>query len=62
MFITHDIFFYFGLIPVLLCHLFIYSKTLLLYYKCIFIFLGMTESIVAAAASRIGKRVLHLDW
>jgi len=22
---------------------------------------GMTESIVAAAASRIGKRVLHLD-
>ena len=23
--------------------------------------LGMTESIVAAAASRIGKRVLHID-
>lgn len=22
---------------------------------------GMTESVVAAAASRIGKRVLHLD-
>lgn len=26
-----------------------------------YILSGMTESIVAAAASRIGKRVLHLD-
>lgn len=28
----------------------------------LFTFLGMTESIVAAALSRIGKNVLHLDW
>lgn len=27
----------------------------------IIIFLGLTESIIAAAASRIGKSVLHLD-
>lgn len=29
--------------------------------KYFFLISGMTESIIAAAASRIGKRVLHLD-
>jgi hypothetical protein len=31
------------------------------YYDGFLFHLGMTESVVAAAASRIGKRVLHLD-
>ena len=38
-----------------------FIKYFIVDHLCFKILLGMTESIVAAAASRIGKKVLHLD-